>query len=316
MFDYTIDTGNKQIKTMHNTFISGLVEQDVIPAMTSDSDYIRYNGKYYVLSNQRIMYKRDKSEDEQFFILSLMGLVKELEIAEREGKITYQKNEQVVVNVLCGLPPAHMSDKDLKTSYKNMFKKPDPFKVVYRGRTWTIKINRVTLYVQCYAALMTHYSDIKNDANVLGLDIGGFTADYILLKHGQIRNIENTDSLESGVIILYQRIKRECIKRYDTPIEESDIDDIIAGNPGMYEKAIVDTVNKMAQNFVDELLALFRERQIDLKHTKVVFMGGGSLLLRQYIEKSPLITSYMFIDNINANAAGYKFLNNVAKTKK
>ena len=315
MFDYAVDTGNKQIKTKHHTFISGLTEQDTIPAMVSDTDYIRYGGKYYVLSNRREAYQRDKSLSDQYFLLVLMGLVKELEDAEAAGTILYQKGETVNVNLLCGLPPAHMGDAKLKQNFKNYFKTQEPVKVAYRGRTWMVKISRINVYVQCYAAVMTIFAKIKDYPNVLGLDIGGLTADYILLKRGRIYDLDNTDSLENGVIILYQKIKRECMKKFDALIEENDVDEIIAGNTGMYEKGIVMAVEKMAQDFVNNLLAGFRECQIDLKHTKVVFMGGGSVLLRKYIERSPLIKEPLFIEDVKANVEGYELLYRISRQK-
>lgn len=64
-----IDHGNKQIKTVHATpFTSGLIQSD---ALGFGTDYLAYQGKYYALTDQRIPYRRDKTEDERFFILTV-----------------------------------------------------------------------------------------------------------------------------------------------------------------------------------------------------------------------------------------------------
>lgn len=58
----SIDHGNKQIKTNHRTFVSGLRESDTKPPF--GKDVLFYKGKYYTLTDQRIPYMRDKTADE------------------------------------------------------------------------------------------------------------------------------------------------------------------------------------------------------------------------------------------------------------
>lgn len=71
-----IDHGNKQMKTAHQTFSSGLCGSDTLPPF--GENILRYKGKYYTLSNQRIPYMRDKTTDERFFILTLFAIAFEL----------------------------------------------------------------------------------------------------------------------------------------------------------------------------------------------------------------------------------------------
>lgn len=312
MITLAIDTGNKQIKTKHHTFISGIIPQDTIPSMVGQTEYFKYNGKYYVLTNRRDKYQRDKSESDQYFLLSLMGIVKELEHCVDNGSLEYQKNKVYNINLLCGLPPAHMSDAAVKKNFRSYFKTPEPVKVQYCGRTWQIKITKTCVYAQCYSAIMTVFSQVKDYINVLGVDIGGFTMDYLLLRKGNI-DMDYTDSLENGVILLYNKISKECRKKYNAIINEMDVDEILKNNTNFYEKEIVDTVHEIAARYVEQMLATFREEQIDLEHTFVVFMGGGSLLLREFIEKSTLLKNYMFIDSVTANVEGYEFLYQVSQ---
>ena len=67
-----VDHGNKQIKTVHTPpFTSGLIQSDT-PGFGTDA--LAYRGKYYTLTDQRIPYRRDKTEDERFFILTLFAI--------------------------------------------------------------------------------------------------------------------------------------------------------------------------------------------------------------------------------------------------
>lgn len=64
-----VDHGNHAIKTVHYNFISGLAQHSVRPPMADE--VLEYKGEYWTLSGQRLPYRRDKTRDESFFILTL-----------------------------------------------------------------------------------------------------------------------------------------------------------------------------------------------------------------------------------------------------
>lgn len=68
----SVDTGNKQIKTEHFAFQSGLNEMEIMPPKM-DTKVLEYKGKFYTPSNGRIAYMKDKTFDERYYILTLMG---------------------------------------------------------------------------------------------------------------------------------------------------------------------------------------------------------------------------------------------------
>lgn len=47
---------------------------------------------------------------------------------------------------------------------------------------------------------------------------------------------------------------------------------------------------------------------IDLRVGRTIFIGGGSILLRKYIEASPKVHSPIVIEDIAANEKGYDLL--------
>ena len=55
-----VDHGNRNMKTCHFIFTTGLTEQDKKPAR--GEKYLKYQGKYYTLSEKRIPYQRDKTQ--------------------------------------------------------------------------------------------------------------------------------------------------------------------------------------------------------------------------------------------------------------
>ena len=96
-------------------------------------------------------------------------------------------------------------------------------------------------------------------------------------------------------------------------MEDADIDSIIKGEKTDYDMQVIRMVQEMTKTYVDDLLGTLRERGLDLKTGCVVFIGGGALLLREYLENSDKVGKCVFIEDICANAKGYGLLYQVQK---
>ena len=292
-----IDHGNKQIKTIHcPPFVSGLQQSITKPF---GENIIQCNGTYYALSNQRIPYRKDKTEDDRFFHLTLFGAANEIEAMK------CYTEEVIRIQLAVGLPPAHFGAQN--KSFIRYFKDRDVIKFSYHGKPHSIYIEDVACFPQAYAAAVTMMESLIDSPKALVLDIGGFTADYLLMKYGQA-DLSTCDSLENGVILLYSRIRSKINAELDLLLEESDIDAILKGQTDGYTEKAVRIVEYQAQEFINDLFSTLRERMIDLRSGTVVFVGGGAILLRRQIEASGKIGRLIFVDEINANAKGYEFL--------
>ncbi len=254
-----IDHGNKQMKTIHcPPFVSGLVESIARPF---GSDILEYQDKFYTLSNQRIPYKRDKTEDDRFFILTLFGIAEELHIKERYGE------EVVHVSLAVGLPPAHYGAQN--QAFIRYFLGRGIVNFQYRDNPYTIYIEDVRCYPQAFAAAVTMMDKLLDKPRVLIVDIGGFTADYLMMRSGRA-DLSVCDSLENGVILLYNRIRTKANSEFDILLEETDIDGILKEGESTYAPAVVSLVEKLAQDFVNDLANSLRERMLDLMSGMVV----------------------------------------------
>lgn len=297
-----VDHGNRNMKTENLIFTSGLTVSEKQPPF---GDYIIYKGQYYGLSEQRIPYQRDKTLDERFFILTLFSIVKELDMEgdARDGQI-------VNVNLPVGLPPKHYGS--LYQKFENYLCRKEVHDVEYRGRKYSLYISDAMAFPQDYAAAMTIYGRLKEYVKVIVIDIGGFTLDYLLMRNGQ-PDLGVCDSLDNGVIKLYNSIASRISSEYDILLEETDIDQIIMDRPSDYEKEVIKTVQEMARLFTEDFLGSLRERGLDLKSGCVVFVGGGALLLENYIKDSKKVGKYIFIPDLQANAKGYEILYRLQK---
>ncbi len=292
-----IDHGNRNMKTEHKIFTSGFVEGDCRPAL---GEYLHFNGRYYTLTEQRIPYIRDKTVDNRFFILTLFAVAME---AEKQMLNTKDMILQAVLPV--GLPPKHYGA--LYKKFEDYFKGRGIQQFAYKGISYKVEITDVSAFPQDYAAAMTVYQQIAEYNKVITVDIGGFTLDYLLIRGGR-PDLSVCDSLEKGVIKLYNDISSRINSEKDILLDDTDIDRIIRGEGTDFDGEIVRIVENMTKTFVDDILGTLRERGLDLKTGCVVFIGGGAMLLKEYLENSDKIGRSIFIEDICANAKGYGML--------
>ena len=99
---YGIDHGNGNIKTEHCVFPCGLVKMSKEPSRFMNEDIIKYKNTYYELSDTRMPYRQDKTNDLDYFVLTLFALAKEAKY--RQERLN---GSDIVLSV--GLPPADFS---------------------------------------------------------------------------------------------------------------------------------------------------------------------------------------------------------------
>ena len=295
----SVDHGNKSIKTPHAIFTSGLVMSDGLQGFKTD--YIGWNGKYYSLTERRISFLRDKTEDDRFFILTLFAIAKELEYRDVSETL-----DPIDITLLVGLPPAHY--EQLHSRFEQYFlRRREAIDFEYNGKYYSVRINKVLSYPQAFAAAVTQYSTLKVHSVAYIIDIGGFTIDVLKLRFGR-PDLEVVESFEKGVITLYNSIASKCNSQYARILEECEIDEVIRNQPTVLPGEVQQLIRIMTSEFLAEFYNFLRERGIDVSTSKCVFAGGGSLLLRGMIERGNKVAFPIFIEDIHANAIGYEVL--------
>ena len=289
-----IDHGNHACKSVHFNFVSGLAQHSVRPPMADE--VLEYNGEFWTLSGQRLPYRRDKTRDESFFILTLFAIAKELAYA---GSLpSAEKIDRAV-----GLPPEHYGL--LKDKFRDYFKRNQSVQFIYNDKPITIMIRDVFVYPQAFAAIAPQKSQLKHHLRLFLVDIGGYTTDVLLLRQGK-PDMQFCRSLETGVITMNNDIIRRVGALHDMQIEDEHISAVLAGKETILPEEVKDTIRKSAEQHAINILNQLRELKVDLRSNPAVFIGGGSALFRDYLEKSPLVASATFVESVNANAIGYQ----------
>ena len=288
-----IDHGNYNIKTPNFGFMAGLAQHSVRPPMADE--VLEYDGSFWTLSGKRLSYQRDKTRDESYFILSLFAMAKEMIRAGMNGGVER-------VHLAVGLPPEHYGI--LREKFSQYFKRPESIRFVFNDKAFTIMIGNVFVYPQAYAAIAPQKSQLNHHLRVFLVDIGGYTTDVLLLRNGR-PDMQFCRSLEMGVITMNNDIIRRVGALHDMRIEDEHISAVLSGKMTILPEDVKETIRNTAGHHAKDILDKLRELQVDLRSNPAVFIGGGSILYRDYLEKSPMVASATFVDNPNANAVGY-----------
>lgn len=300
-----VDNGNANTKTVHTTFTSGITKHDLKPPMADE--IIFFNGKYYTLSTKRNTYTRDKTKNEDCFVLTLFAIAKEI--------IEDGKYEPILdIDLAVGLPPEHYSL--LKDKFGNYFEKfGKRIEFDYNDKHFTVNMNSVMVFPQAFSAVVSNTSKLKNYSRTYIVDIGGYTTDVLLLANGK-PDLSYCRSLELGIITMNNIIKGRTSTAFDIRIEEEHIYDVLSGRPTVLSDEVQQFIKEEAEKHAENILDNLREQGIDLKANPAIFAGGGALLLKPYLEKSTKTQLVEFLPDVSANAVGYTILANGVLRKK
>ena len=310
-----VDVGNYDTKTPNDTTNSGYKVYQAVPY--GADEVLTYNGNVYVPTLNRFPYVKDKTVDERCFMLTLIGIAKEiLDTVKPDGKtdaeIQKEISEYTDLYLGVGLPPLHMStlSEKLIEYYKKRFGENVSFN--YKGYDYSLNLKVIRCYPQDFAAVMTHTP--KNDNFITkkfktyyAIDIGGYTVDVVPIHDGRPQ-VEGCRSLDMGVLKMYSKITDDMNRNFGISITYDKIEDVLRGEPTILSDAEIIFIHNAAQAWLDEIINRLREDGLEFDSNPVVFIGGGSKLFKKYIKANKIIRACDFITNPRANALGYKKL--------
>ena len=293
---FAIDKGNFAIKTPNFIFPSGLMELPGKETITK-IDIIEFGNSIFALSSERLPYMRDKTTTDSFFVLSLFAIAKEMEYLGIDSPIEE-------IDLAVGLPPEHYTQqKQSMTEYYSRGK----VNFVYNDRPISLIIRNIYVYPQAYAAVAAQTQQIMEIPRVFVVDIGGYTTDVLLMEDGKpILNFVH--SIEYGTIHMYNLIQTQINAKYNLRIDDSHIRALLNSKRTVLSDEVKSFVLKTVEQYASTILYKLRELHIDLRANPSIFIGGGSVLYKPYLEKSSLVVQPKFELNPHANAIGYHLL--------
>ena len=293
-----VDHGYGNIKTANTVFSNGFVERDTEPVMSTD--YLYYGGKYYVLDQGHKNYTKDKVMDNDFYILTVAAIAKEL----------YLRNVRCEkIHLAVGVPLKWMDSQ--KESFQAYMLQNSEIRFVYKGRIFEVEIAGCSVMPQCYAAVAEILPEFKG-LNMI-VDIGNGTMNAMFLQDG--RPVENKMWTELfGVRQCALKIHQKLLDKFQEDVPDSIINTFLMNRMADIDPEYEYWMETTAKEYVRELTAKIFDFGYNEKTMKLYVLGGGAKLLEHFsiFDRSRITFNF----DINANAKGYEYFCYVALKKK
>lgn len=186
-----IDHGFSLIKTRNHIFSNGVSRCNGKPPVVENS--LCYNGSYYCVGVERKTVVTDKTADEDFFLLTLAAVAKELK--------TRGLSHNAVVVLGAGVPFKRSGEEAGKlTAY---FFRTGIHDFIFEEEEYSIAIEKVYCFPQCFAAVADRIANMEGRYVVA--DIGSWTKDIISIVDKRI-DTEKSVTVPNSIITLFREI--------------------------------------------------------------------------------------------------------------
>ena len=322
-----IDVGNSDTKSANTTTPSGFLERRALPFGVEE--YLKYGENYYIPDEEeRFPYKRDKTVDDNEFVLTLFGIAKQLiykvcnEVnIPKSNPETIQKviDTYDVINLGVGLPPADCSTLGKKNVQYYIDKFGDgvnfSFKDVSisdREFEFSLRLNNCLNFAQDWAAVVTQRPKDQNHVinkfkSYYAIDIGGYTVDVVPIMNRKPEGAKST-SIDKGILRLYSSISKLIATDFGQAVRPDIIESVLKGDETILGEDVKKCIFDTTQTWVDDIIRSLSDADVLFDSYPIVFLGGGASAFKTYIKKNPAIKKCDFIFGANANAKGYEKL--------
>ena len=290
-----IDHGYYAMKTKHFSFPTGLVGYENEPY--TQKDVLEYGGRYYVVGSGRQPLQKDKTLTEDYYLLTLAAIAKEL---EHRGADTIAD-----IHLAAGLPLTSFG-LDKKKFRKYLLRDGDPVSFRYEGIGYTVTISEVSLFPQGYAAVLTQ-RELLDEPSIIVADIGGWTVDLMRLDN-RIPNAATCRSLELGMIRCLDEIAEQIRRGLGLSMTAAQIESVLRGEVTSMDERPKEIIHREAGAYVCRLLSSITESGLDPKAMPTIFLGGGASLMKRHVGAVDGLCQPLILDDVCLNAKGYERL--------
>lgn len=283
-----LDHGWSSIKGEH-IFMENLVTQVDYTPLTNNG-LLEYRGRKYIIGQGRLGKQATKTENDNYFLLTIAGIAKEL---------NYQKREKTTHVELYAGVPLTMFGAERKAFREYLWHK-EQLSFNFEGVHYCFYLDKVKIYAQCYAAIANRMGDMNR---LRCVDLGSWTMDVLSVKD-KIPMDKDAYTYEVGLITAFERIKKDGLPKVHCEIPEEDITDYIKGTSVNDE--FIPIIEKGLQEYADNVEAKLREIKVDLKHENIIYVGGGASVMKKFGRTKE--RNIQYVTDVKANAIGYRYL--------
>ena len=292
-----IDHGFGNVKTTHTCFKTGVTAHDKEP--TFKSDLLIFEGRYYTIGEEHKEFIPDKALDQDYYILTLAAIGREL----RTRGLTSAR-----VYLAAGLPLTWVSEqRDTFKAY--LLQKPNA-DFIFRGVEYHVDFAGAAIYPQGFSAVADRLADFRGVTMLCDIGNGTMNVMYI---HGGKPIPSQCYTEKYGVHQCMISVREKLMQKFGTAVDDGIIEDVLRyGQADIGEKYLT-AIQECARDYAGGIMKRLREHEYNPDLMQLYVMGGGSCLIRHFVEYDPARVTIN--SDINATAKGYERLAEAALRK-
>lgn len=287
------DDGYQLSKTAKHSFDNGVhLLGGIEPTLIENSLF--YAGNYYKVGEGRATITENKTASENARLLTMVAIAKEL---ATEGLT----KANVILAV--GLPFSEYG-RQKKALIQYYLRKPE-LEFEYEGVHYEVVIEQVKCFPQCYSAVASRIGNMADEWIII--DIGSKTTDIVTVMSG-IPIESKSITIERAMIKWIKEIQGDLQVQFGKAVGEDEILKVALQKTCYLPTEWIQFIRTKLCEAVDNLELELAERGYDLKYKKVIYVGGGAIVVRNFSGRYKPNIAYDI--DLNANAKGYEFLAN------
>ena len=286
-----VDHGFCTLKTPYLVIENGVTKMTTEPAFKENT--IFYKGSYYKVGEGRLSMKDEKTQDDDYFILTLVAIAEEL---KRNG-LTHHNN----VVIAAGTPFGRYGmEKAAFTKYLNR----GFVEFQYCGERYTCRIADIKVFPQCYAAIANRLANMESDQLVV--DIGSKTIDVVhVRKHRPVET--ECFSHPQALIDCTRKVQNAVYNQSNVQIPEEKVQMVMnTGQCRGLNAEIVTLMRRQLELFAEQVEGKLKENGYNPSITPIIYCGGGATVMKFFGKTKGENIGYL--EDVKANAIGYEFI--------
>lgn len=284
------DLGYGNCKGANTVLPSGIISYDTEPVF--QGNILEYDNKYYRLGEGHKAFLADKSMDDDFYILNLAVIAREL---HRVG--IYEAK----VYLATGLPLTWVRVQ--RDSFRAYLMKNKEVKFKFNDKEFHIEFAGCSVYPQGYPAVVERIGEFKG-TNLLA-DIGNGTLNVLYIQNKKpVESKSWTEKL--GVNQLIIKARNAVMDNFGVKIYEGIIEQYIrfakADISAKYEQLLWQT----AAEYTNDIFTALKSYEYDPELMKLYIIGGGGCIVKNFGSYDK--ENVEIISDICATVKGYEYL--------
>ena len=285
-----VDHGYGNIKTANTVTPTGITAYETEPIFTGN--ILDYNGTYYRIGEGHKEFIPDKAIDEDYYLLTLMAVARELNIFSIQ---------EADVHLAAELPLTwirHQREEFRSYLLQNL-------EVSYRfnNKDYHIRFVGCSLYPQGYPAIVNRLGDLKG-TNLLA-DIGNGTMNILYINNKKAQE-SRCWTEKFGVNQCLIAAKNAILDRFGVKIEEATVEQVLRFKAADISAPYLNCITAVARQYVANIFSTLRKYEYNPDLMRLYVVGGGGCMIRNFgMYDESRVT---ILDDICATAKGYEHL--------